>query len=87
MSGRPAYRLAPGQTEDQVRNLLRDMAHRLETNRPEAVFTAVGRIAIIQATTMSPPLARALRAKAPEIPAPTTRAAYARLLREIAGAR
>jgi hypothetical protein len=81
------YRLAPGQTEAHVRSLLRDMAHRLETNRPGAVFTAVGRIAIIQATTMSPPLARALRALAPEIVAPTTRAAYARLLREIAGER
>ncbi|WP_406365246.1 hypothetical protein [Streptomyces sp. NBC_00645] len=79
------YRLAPGQTEADVRSLLRDIARRLETNRPDAVFTAVGRITIIQATTMSPPLARALRAKAPEILASTTRAAYARQLREIAG--
>jgi hypothetical protein len=87
MSGRPTYRLAPGQTEAQVRSMLRDMAHRLETNRPAAVFTAVGRLALIQATTMSPPLAHALRARAPEIPAPTTRAAYAVLLRQIAGGR
>ncbi|MEU4169470.1 hypothetical protein AB0F46_21665 [Streptomyces sp. NPDC026665] len=86
MTSQSPYRLAPGQTESHVRSMLRDMAHRLETNRPDARFTAVGRIAIIQATTMSPPLARALRARAPEIATPTTRAAYAAVLREIAGA-
>jgi hypothetical protein len=85
MTERPTYRLAPGQTEDHVHGMLRDIARRLETNRPDAVFTKVGRLAIIQATTMSPPLARALRAKAPEIVTPTTRGAYATVLREIAG--
>jgi hypothetical protein len=87
MTERPTYRLPPGQTEAHVRSMLRDIARRLETHRPEAVFTKVGRLAIIQATTMSPPLARALRAKAPEIHTPTTRAAYAAVLRGIAGGR
>lgn len=87
MTERPTYRLPPGQTEAHVRSMLLDIARRLETHRPDAVFTKVGRLAIIQATTMSPPLARALRAKAPEIHTPTTRAAYAVRLREVADGR
>ncbi|WP_405909577.1 hypothetical protein OG742_37245 [Streptomyces sp. NBC_00828] len=87
MSDRPSYRLSPGQTEDLVRRLLLEMADHLETHRPDKILTAAGRIALIQVTTMSPPLGTALRAKAPQIDAPITRVAYATLLREIAGAR
>lgn len=87
MGDRPRYRLSPGQTESLVCRMLHEMADRLEASRPDRILTAVGRIASIQVTTMSPPLARALRAKAPEITAPITRRAYATLLREIAGPR
>ncbi|MGW0795158.1 hypothetical protein [Streptomyces sp. NPDC002692] len=87
MTDYPTYRLSPGQTDAHVRQMLREMASRLEKRRPEATFTAVGRIALIQAQTMTPSYAAALRAKCPLVYAPTTRAAYAVLLREIAGAR
>ncbi|MGW3410272.1 hypothetical protein [Streptomyces sp. NPDC000888] len=86
MSDQP-YRLSPGHTEGLVRRLLHEMADRLEANRPGQPLTAAGRIAIIQVTTMSPSLGTALRAKAPEIDGPITRAAYAKQLRGIAGAR
>ncbi|MCX4974248.1 hypothetical protein [Streptomyces sp. NBC_00620] len=85
MSDRPSYRLSSGQTEDLVRRLLLEMADHLETHRPDRILTATGRIALIQVTTMSPPLGTALRAKAPEIDGPISRSAYAAQLRETAG--
>ncbi|WP_405925440.1 hypothetical protein [Streptomyces sp. NBC_00035] len=80
----PRYRLSSGQTESLVRRMLHEMADRLEASRPDRILTAVGRIASIQVTTMNPPLARALRAKAPLITKPITRCEYAALLREVA---
>lgn len=68
----------------QVQQMLGEMAERLETHRPDEPLTPAARIAVIQATTMAPPLARALRAKAPEITEPVTRRTYAAQLREIA---
>lgn len=82
-SDRPSYRLSPGQTEDMVRQLLTEIADRLATNRPDAPFTGTSRIAALQAATMSPPLSEALRARCPEPTEPTTRGAYARLLRAL----
>ncbi|MFF3891366.1 hypothetical protein [Streptomyces sp. NPDC001914] len=66
-----------------VRQLLGDIATRLETNRPDRPFTAVSRIAVIQATTMDPVLGRAVRDMAPDVHGETTRRAYAARLRRI----
>jgi hypothetical protein len=82
MTDSPAYRLAPGQTEATVHGLLGEIATRLETHRPDAPFTAVARIAVIQATTMDPVLGRALRSVAPAVAGETTRQAYAATLRQ-----
>lgn len=78
--GRPASRL-----DAEAAQMLREIADRLERNRADEPLTPTGRIALIQATTMSPPLARRLRDQAPEITERITRSAYAALLREIAG--
>ncbi|WP_327403850.1 hypothetical protein OG194_29715 [Streptomyces sp. NBC_01288] len=71
-------------TDELVRQMLVEMAERLEANRPDVTLTPTGRIAIIQATTMSPNFSSALRAKAPDVEKPITRAAYAQLLRAAA---
>lgn len=68
-----------------VRTLLGEIAERLEANRPGNPFTATGRIAIIQATTMDPQLGRALREQAPEVDREITRGQYAAQLRKITG--
>ncbi|WP_314411396.1 hypothetical protein [Streptomyces sp. DSM 40484] len=82
----PAYRLAAGQTEEQVSAYVRQVAGRLTTHRPDMDLTPTARLAVVQATTMSPPLAAALRARLPEITTPITRAAYAaRLLQDLGG--
>lgn len=81
MTNGPARRRTPGRTEEIITSLLLEIAGRLETNRSDQPLTAVSRIAVIQATTMSPPLARALRARAPEVTAPVTRREYAARLR------
>jgi len=78
--GRPSARVAA-----EVRQMLLEIADRLERNRPDEPLTPTGRIALIQATTMAPPLAARLREQAPEITALITRRAYAAQLREIAG--
>lgn len=70
--------------DSQVRRMLLEMAERLETRRPDEPITAIGRQALIQATTMDPPLARALRAKAPEITGELIRRDYAATLRQVA---
>lgn len=81
-----AYRLAVGQTEAQVDGMVRQIAGRLTAHRPDMALTAAARIAVVQATTMSPPLAVALRARMPEITTDITRAAYAaRLLEDLDG--
>ncbi|MEU6376786.1 hypothetical protein [Streptomyces sp. NPDC046909] len=67
-----------------VMQMLGEMAERLETHRPEEPFTPAARIAVIQATTMDPSLARALRLRAPEVTQPVTRGEYAARLREAA---
>ncbi|MEW2567667.1 hypothetical protein [Streptomyces sp. NPDC047070] len=65
---------------------VRQIADRLTTHRPDMVLTATALLAVAQATTMSPPLAAALRARLPEITTPITRAAYAaRLLQDLDG--
>lgn len=77
--GRPV-----SQTDALVKQMLVEMAGRLEANRPDATLTPTGRIALIQATTMSPTISSALRAKCPDVEKPMTRAAYAQLLRAAA---
>jgi hypothetical protein len=69
--------------DSQVRQMLLEMAERLEALRPDEPITAIGRHALIQATTMDPPLARALRTKAPEITGEQVRRDYAARLREV----
>jgi hypothetical protein len=68
-----------------VRQMLGEMANRLEVNRPDKPFNAVSRIAVIQATTMDPSLGRALRDLAPVVIGETTRRAYAAELRKVLG--
>ncbi|MCF2130146.1 hypothetical protein L1I79_27490 [Strepomyces sp. STD 3.1] len=73
------------QTQALIKQFLGEMADRLETNRPNAPITVIGRQALLQATTMDPPLLRALRAAAPEIEHTRVRRDYAAELRKIAG--
>jgi hypothetical protein len=75
--------LSSAQQRRIVRQLLGEIATRLETNRPDRMFTAVSRIAVIQATTMDPGLGRALRDLAPAVVGEITRRAYAAELRKI----
>ncbi|MFJ1657188.1 hypothetical protein [Streptomyces anthocyanicus] len=72
------------QTLAVVRQLLGEMAGRLETKRPNATITTIGRHALLQATTMDPPVLRALRQHAPEIDVALTRRQYAARLRTAA---
>jgi hypothetical protein len=69
-----------------VRRMFAEMAGRLETKRPAEPITAIGRLALIQATTMDPVLSGALRARVPEITGQVVRREYAVQLREIAEA-
>ncbi|MET7475094.1 hypothetical protein ABZT17_12135 [Streptomyces sp. NPDC005648] len=78
------YGRAAAQTDQQVRRMLGEMADRLEANRPDEPITAIGRLALMQATTMDPPLARALRSRVPEITGSLLRREYAVQLRELA---
>jgi hypothetical protein len=73
-------------TNRLVRQMLGEMADRLEAERPDEPVTPTSRIAIIQATTMDHVLGRALRERAPEITGPTARRDYAVQLRKIAEA-
>jgi len=79
--GRPA-----GQGQQLVRQMLTEMADRLETVRPDEPITTIGRQALIQATTMAPQLTGALQDLAPEITGSVVRREYGAQLREIAGA-
>ncbi|MFI1723907.1 hypothetical protein [Streptomyces sp. NPDC020489] len=79
MTGRGA-----AQRNRLVRQMLSEMADRLEARRPGAPLTSVGRLALIQATTMDPALSSALRGRCPEVATPVVRRAYAARLREIA---
>lgn len=74
-----------GQRDSLVRQMLLEMAERLETRRPDAPLTSVGRHALIQATTMDPALTPTLRERCPVVTAPVVRREYAARLREIAG--
>ncbi|MBU5946780.1 hypothetical protein [Streptomyces sp. PAM3C] len=67
-----------------VQQLLREMADKLDRVRPGGSITTIGRHALLQATTMDPPLLRALRAHAPEITGSLIRRAYAAQLRQAA---
>ncbi|MFZ4206791.1 hypothetical protein ACOZE4_18335 [Streptomyces griseoincarnatus] len=67
-----------------VQQLLHEMADKLDRVRPGGSITTIGRHALLQATTMDPPLLRALRAHAPEITGSLTRRAYAAQLRQAA---
>ncbi|MYS44098.1 hypothetical protein GTY23_23265 [Streptomyces sp. SID5998] len=80
--GRPA-----DQTQGLVRRMLTRMADHLETVRPDEPITAVGRQALIRATTMDPQHTAALQALVPEITDQVVRREFAAQLREIAGAR
>ncbi|WP_320784166.1 hypothetical protein [Streptomyces sp. CRN 30] len=70
---------------DLAKGLMREMADKLESIRPGETITTIGRHALLQATTMDPPLLRALRALAPEIDGAVVRRDYAAQLRQIAG--
>ncbi|WP_330339382.1 hypothetical protein [Streptomyces sp. NBC_00557] len=83
MSGRTGR--SASTREAVVRQMLGEMADRLEKNRPDQPITAIGRIALIQATTMDPILSAALRRQVPEITGSVVRREYAAQLREIAG--
>lgn len=72
------------QTNRLVGQMLGEMAERLEVKRPAEPITAVGRIALIQATTMDPALAPALRARCPQITGSVLRCDYAAQLRQAA---
>ncbi|WP_217545598.1 hypothetical protein [Streptomyces sp. GbtcB6] len=73
----------------QVRTMLWEMADRLDSNRPEEYLTEIGRLALIQATTMDAVLSRALQAAVPEVTGRTSviRQDFAAKLREIASPR
>jgi hypothetical protein len=79
------YGRGPAATDHLVRQLLTEMADKLERVRPGEPITTIGRHALLQATTMDPPLLRALRAQAPEITGSLVRRDYAAQLRQIAG--
>lgn len=70
----------------QARRMLGEMADRLEAHRAGQVITALGRRALIQATTMDPAIAPALRRLVPVIVWPVTRREFATQLRQIAEA-
>lgn len=78
------YGRRSSQITDHLRQMLIEMAGRLEANRPAETLTAVGRIAALQVTTMDPSLSYRLRQLAPEIAGPVTRYDYAALLRKAA---
>ncbi|MGW3110532.1 hypothetical protein [Streptomyces sp. NPDC001091] len=69
-----------------VNSMLGEMADRLEANRPDEPITAIGRIALIQATTFNPASVKALQQAVPEITDSVIRRDLAARLREIAGA-
>ncbi|WPP30017.1 hypothetical protein [Streptomyces sp. CL7] len=81
------YGRRPGSVDRLVRQMLHEMADKLEKNRPDEPITTIGRHALLQATTMDPPLLRALREVAPEIDGELVRRDYAAQLRETAVAR
>ncbi|WP_326728997.1 hypothetical protein [Streptomyces phaeochromogenes] len=76
----------PSETrESTVSTLLLQIADRLAGRRPGNTFTATGRLAIIQATTLDPVLIRLLGERMPEIAGPVSRGAYSVMLRALAG--
>lgn len=77
-------RRGTAQRNELVRQMLGEMADRLEATRPDEPITAVGRLALIQATTMDPVLTPALRELVPEITGEIVRRDYGARLREIA---
>ncbi|MFI5685876.1 hypothetical protein [Streptomyces sp. NPDC051636] len=83
MSGR--YGRLSSMQRALVKQALGEMAERLETARPDQPITEIGRIALIQATTMDPTLSGALRERVPEITGSVIRREFAQQLREIAG--
>lgn len=78
------FKRGTAQRNELVVQLLGEMADRLEAKRPDEPITAVGRIALIQATTMDPALAPALRTRCPEITGSLSRRDYAAQLRQAA---
>ncbi|MFG2679208.1 hypothetical protein [Streptomyces sp. NPDC048392] len=81
----PRYDRPSAQTQRLVKEMLGEIADRLDANRPNALMTTIGRHALLQAATMDPPLLRALRDVAPEIDHTVPRREYAAELRQIAG--
>ncbi|MFF6985627.1 hypothetical protein [Streptomyces sp. NPDC010273] len=82
----PRYGRRRSQRATLVRQMLGEMAERLENDRPDDQFTPVARIALLQMTTALPAFVPLLREQAPEVTARITRREYAAVLREIAGA-
>lgn len=70
--------------ESTVRDLLLQIADRLTARYPGNEFTATGRLAVIQATTLDPALSRMLNERMPQIDGPVSRGAYAVMLRALA---
>lgn len=78
------YGRRPGSTDRLVQQTLHEMADKLDRIRPDEPITTIGRHALLQATTMDPPLLRALRQVAPEIDGELVRRDYAAQLRKAA---
>ncbi|RSR98044.1 hypothetical protein EF913_28350 [Streptomyces sp. WAC04189] len=85
MTGRTPSPTGQALIDTTVTRLILEIAERLETNRPDEPITTIGRHAALQATTMDPPLLRALRARVPEITGSRVRREFAAELRQIAG--
>ncbi len=86
MTGRTHSLRGQALIDATVTRLILEIADRLETNRPDEPITTIGRHATLQATTMNPPLLRALRERVPEITGSRIRREFAAELRQIAGA-
>ncbi|MEU9149179.1 hypothetical protein AB0D59_01165 [Streptomyces sp. NPDC048417] len=85
---RPRFGRGQAHIDSQVRTMLCEMADRLDSNRADQHLSEIGRLALIQATTMDPVLSRALQEAVPEVSGRTSvvRRDFAAQLREIAGA-
>ncbi|MEU9245843.1 hypothetical protein [Streptomyces sp. NPDC048385] len=80
----PRHGYGQDSTDAQVRTMLGEMADLLEDKRPDEPITTIGRLALIQATTLDPVLSRALGAVVPEITGSVVRKDFAVRLRAIA---
>ncbi|MEV1020687.1 hypothetical protein [Streptomyces sp. NPDC050264] len=81
--GTPHYGRSSSQTRQIALQMLAEVAERLEERRPNETLTPAGHLAVLQATSMDPPMLRALRGLAPPVDGTITRRAYAAQLRAV----